>query len=100
MHLEAWLEYEKKHNDVMIVNYEDLINTPYNVYLKIHEKFFNKTVRLKESKVDFIKDPVGLLPNKAIKDAWKEVFDKEDLEFFFNSIPKEIMKRNYEKDNL
>lgn len=89
-HVNSWLDFKKQNDNILLIRYEDLINQPYEQYLKIHNKFFSKTKIISENKLDVIKKPVGLLPNKATKDSWKDAFDEEDLSFFFSSIPKDF----------
>ena len=42
---------------------------------------------IKKKEIDPISNPIGLLPNAAIKDAWKEAFTRDDEQFFLEQIP-------------
>ena len=90
MHVNSWLELEKKDNNLLVIYYEDLVSNPYDIYLKIHDKFFSKKKKLYKDQLDTIKKPVGLLPNKAIKDSWKEVFDKDDIDYFLSIVDENL----------
>lgn len=87
MHTKGWIELEKKNDSLLIINYEDLIDAPYEQYEKIHLKFFNKKKKLSKNKIDVIKNPLGLLPNKGTKDEWRKAFSSEDEAFFLSIIP-------------
>lgn len=86
LHVDCWLEAEKENKNILVIKYEDLIKNPFEVYLKIHNKFFGNKKKLNSNQIDVIKKPVGLLPNKATADSWREVFDKDDEEYFLNCI--------------
>lgn len=81
-HVKSWKRLAKKDKNVLIVNYEELINNPFKVYLEIHNQFFKNQKQLKKDQLLLVKKPVGLLPNDAKMDSWKMVFNKENIEFY------------------
>lgn len=81
-HVKSWYDLAEHNNNVLILKYEDLINEPYKQYLNIHKHFFKKTKIRHESKLKIIEKPVGLLPNKAQIDSWRDVFEEEDLLYY------------------
>ena len=85
-HVKSWIEASKLDSNILLIKYEDLVNEPYIQYEKIHRFFFNKTVSLQKNEIDCIAKPIGLLPNKAKPDAWKEVFDEEDLKYYIETV--------------
>lgn len=87
LHINSWLELSQNDDNLLIIRYEDLLDNPFEQYEKIHLKFFRKRKKLKEGRIDPIKIPLGLLPNKGIKDAWKTAFNAEDEAFFDSIIP-------------
>lgn len=81
-------EFSKiNHKKYLIINYEELKDNPEKVYHKILETFFplknwlinNKIIKI--PKINPISTPTGLLPNKATKQSWKEVFTESDIDF-------------------
>ncbi len=86
-HVNGWLEIAKKDPRCLILSYDQLVNKPYDAYLKIHSTFFTDQTVLAEHAVDFIKKPVGLLPNAANTVSWKQAFSQEDEEFLFSQVP-------------
>lgn len=89
-HVEAWNRTNEK--NLLIVRYEDLKMHPHMVYDKV-AKYLNpikyplfKILR-PSHKVSPIDKPIGLLPNKAKVNAWEEVFNHKDLEFFYSILP-------------
>lgn len=101
MHIKAWEEYAKKNKNVLIIKYENLIKDPYIQYSNIHRKFFRNNRLLTNEEINVISEPVGLLPNKAKIDTWKEVFSEENnlnylklaqgLDFYKNESKIEIL---------
>lgn len=89
-HIISWQSLAKENENVLIINYEDLVEEPYLQYKMIHEKFFSLTGLLSEDELNLIKSPVGLLPNKAIKDSWKSVFTEEDDHYYSEQLPQEL----------
>jgi len=87
-HVKSWYKLAEQNNTVLIIKYEDLINQPYQQYLKIYDKFFNKKKRRSINELNIIEKPVGLLPNKAKADSWKAVFDEDDL-LYYNEVIKQ-----------
>lgn len=81
-HVSGWLRYGAMNKNILIVKYEDLIRNPYQVYCLIRQRFFIHIELKKENQINIITKPLGLLPNKAKIDAWKELFSEEDLSFF------------------
>ncbi|WP_452225893.1 sulfotransferase domain-containing protein [Lacinutrix cladophorae] len=90
LHVTSWYALAEQNNNVLIIRYEDLIETPYQQYLKIHEKFFTTKKKLSQNKINVIKKPVGLLPNKAKADTWKNFFDADDNSYF-NAIKSKLI---------
>ena len=74
-----------------MIRFEDLKRDPISEYKKICKKFFpmknvlNTIFGVKD--LDVIDKKVGILPNKATINSWHDLFNKEDLEFFYNQIP-------------
>ncbi|OUS02032.1 hypothetical protein A9Q86_05115 [Flavobacteriales bacterium 33_180_T64] len=90
-HVKSWQLLEKENSNVLIINYEALVDEPYVQYKKIHDKFFKQQKLLTINQLETVKSPVGLLPNKAIKDSWRDVFNDED-EVYVSSI---LVKCNF-----
>lgn len=90
-HVHSWHQLDNQ--NLLIIRYEDLKDNPEEIYNQILKKFFpfkNYLIEkkiLKKTKIDPISKPLGLLPNAALKDAWKEVFTSEDEQFFLGQIP-------------
>jgi len=81
-HVTSWKKLSENDENLLIIKYEDLVDDPYNVYQQIHSKFFSKQRMLKANQVDVVKKPLGLLPNKGIKNAWVDEIDaKNDYSF-------------------
>ena len=87
-HVKAWEKYNNFDNELLIIKYEELLNNPYEIYLKIHDKFFKNKRVLKEEEIDNIKTPVGLLPNKATINSWEKAFSEEDKILYFDVLSK------------
>ncbi|MFK5879878.1 MAG: sulfotransferase domain-containing protein [Flavobacteriaceae bacterium] len=87
-HVRSWEYYERINDNTLIVRYEDLIDNPYEQYLKIYKKFFNYKKLLTKDEITIIDKPVGLLPNMAKVDSWKEEFNKSNNEMYFNVLSK------------
>ena len=85
-HLHGWLKMAKNNPNILVVNYEELVDNPYSVYKKLHSSFFSDKPLLKPSEVDVISNPVGLKPNRAKKDSWKEVFNEADNSLFESQV--------------
>ncbi|MEH0157670.1 sulfotransferase domain-containing protein [Limibacter armeniacum] len=85
-HVNTWFDYAKRNNKVVIVRYEDLVRNPYQVYLMIHNKVFSDELLLSNDNVNPISNAVGLLPNKAVIDSWREAFSESDLDFFMSNV--------------
>ena len=81
-HVAAWSEISREHSNILVVHYEDLLNDPYSVYLMLHRRFFNKKAVLEEDQVNPIRKAVGLLPNAANKDSWRQAFTAADHALF------------------
>ncbi|WP_310992300.1 sulfotransferase domain-containing protein [Aequorivita marina] len=90
LHTESWLKLAKSDTNLLVIHYEDLVDLPYEQYLKIHSRFFSRSKKLKEDKIDKVKKPLGLLPNKGTKDSWREVFGQEDEAYFFSIVPEKL----------
>ena len=89
LHTLKWVELNDK--NLLYIRFEDLKTNPDKVYLEIAKKFFPmkfyKTKILGISNLDPIKKKVGISPNKANIDSWKNLFNKEDLDFFYSQLP-------------
>lgn len=81
-HVTGWCKLASKNDNILVIHYEKLVDEPYEIYQKIHNKFFRHQPLLKVDEIDAIKHAVGLKPNQAKKDSWQDVFTKEDLIFF------------------
>jgi hypothetical protein len=87
-HTSEWLELKK--SNLLFIRFEDLKNNPEKVYFQICKKFYPlKYIKHKIFKISInpINYKVGLSPNKATINSWKDLFSKEDLDFFYKQIP-------------
>lgn len=87
-HVNSWYKQAAEDKSILIIKYEDLINAPYQEYLRIHDKFFKQTNKINKEDLKLIEKPVGLLPNNAKIDAWKTVFDDIDNVYYNEEIRK------------
>ena len=87
-HCREWDAYAQENENTLILSYEDLMNFPYQQYLKIHNKFFSNSFVLDKDEIKIINKPVGLLPNKAKIDAWREVFTEQDNKLYLDLLKK------------
>ena len=87
LHVKGWYQLAENNSNILIIKYEDLVNEPYEQYLKIHTAYFNKTKKLLPSTLNVIETPIGLLPNKAKVDAWKHIIDANDI-LYYNDLVK------------
>ncbi|WP_286760398.1 sulfotransferase domain-containing protein [Salegentibacter sp. UBA1130] len=81
-HVKSWKQFANNNPNVCLIKYEDLLSQPHDEYLRIYNHFqnlFPSHVLKKKDELDRIKEPVGLLPNKAIADAWKNNFSEKNL---------------------
>jgi hypothetical protein len=69
-HVSSWKKLAKSDENLLMIRYEDLVDDPYSIYQKIHNKFFIEQLILKTNQIDVIKKPLGLLPNKGVKNEW------------------------------
>lgn len=92
LHVHSWLDLAKTDENLLILKYEDLIDDPYKQYEKIHSKFFRRKRKLTKEKIDIIKKPLGLLPNKGTKDAWENIFTEKDLNLYDSLISNKLIK--------
>lgn len=81
-HCGEWIKFSENKRGLLIIYYEDLVNNPYEVYLKIKRFNFKFKRKLPVSKLNKISKPTGLLPNQAKINSWDEKFSKYDLELF------------------
>ena len=78
-HTDSWRQFALKDANTLILSYEELKDNPFVVYEKIQRKYFSKLKKIEQNKIDPISEPLGLLPNKGTKDAWKNFFSTEDI---------------------
>ena len=78
-HVNSWKELLLSDPNLLIIRYEDLVDKPYEVYEKIHFKFFKKHPKLEPDQIDAIKKPLGLMPNKGLKSAWVNEIDETHI---------------------
>lgn len=81
-HVKGWMDIVQHNSNILLVSYEQLVDEPYQVYLAIHRRFFEKESVVNEKELIRINQPTGLKPNKAKKDSWKDVFSEDDLSYF------------------
>lgn len=93
-HVLGWMKIAEKNSNLVVVRYEDLKFNPRKELSKIAEVLGFK---LPDTMSD-VKNPVGLLPNKALIDGWKEVFSEKDLLLARKSI-KSVLLRNIYFEN-
>ncbi|MEP2771243.1 MAG: sulfotransferase domain-containing protein [Fulvivirga sp.] len=91
-HVEGWNVLANVNKNILVVRYEDLKSDPYSIYQKIHERFFSDQNKKEVENIDLVSKPVGLLPNKAKVDSWKDVYSVEDEAFFISQIPDKAHK--------
>jgi hypothetical protein len=89
-HVEGWLNLASRKKHILIIRYEDLISKPDLVFDLINEKFFNAK-KIKPQEIKFPNEAVGLLPNEANNFAWKNIFTKEDLDYFDSVVNKTLL---------
>lgn len=82
LHVAAWKEYSIENEAICLVRYEDLVLEPYEEYCKIRGYHFKSHNKKSFDQLNLIKDPVGLLPNRAQIDSWKGEFSEKRLEEF------------------
>lgn len=86
-HLGAWQRVNSSSKNVLLIKFEELLESPEIIYGKILVKFgrFGAVKHLLNlmPEVEVVKEPVGLLPNRAIKGGWKSVFSEEDLNYYY-----------------
>jgi hypothetical protein len=85
-------EWHHSNENIVLIKYEDLVDYPEDIYRKIRNRcfprlVFNEVVLNHKHCVKKINKPTGLLPNKAIKNSWTEVFSEQDLKFFNQKTP-------------
>lgn len=81
-HVDSWRNLANQDDNLLLINYEDMLDNPYQVYEVIHNKFFPKQKLLLPVEIDSVKIPLGLLPNKASKDAWKDEISNGNNELY------------------
>jgi len=70
-HVKSWYDLSLSSTNLLMINYEQLVENPYEVYLAIKKSFFPGHTLLLPNDLDPVKRPVGLLPNAAKSDAWR-----------------------------
>ncbi|SHE88465.1 Sulfotransferase domain-containing protein [Psychroflexus salarius] len=81
-HCDEWIKFSEQEKKILIVHYEDLIKNPYKTYLKIKRFNFKFKPKLSKSKLNIIKKPTGLLPNKAKVNSWSGQYTESELKLF------------------
>ena len=87
-HVDEWLRVSDK--NLLIIRYEDLKLDPKKTYDRITNKFFKRRNLLNlftNQKIKIINKKVGLNPNSATIDSWKNLFSDTDLDFVFKNLP-------------
>ena len=87
-HVDGWLQINDK--NLLIIRYEDLKLEPHKTYDRIIKKFFKHRRLLNlftGKKIKIINHKVGLNPNSATIDSWKNLFSDSDLDFVFKNLP-------------
>jgi hypothetical protein len=90
-HVHSWVTWRRRH--YLVVRYEDLKRTPEAVYREIRKTFFpirhlwEGLFPHRRRDVDPVADRVGISPNRATIDAWKEAFTEADERFFGSQLP-------------
>ena len=87
LHVQSWQELAANDSNLLLINYEDLKDAPYEQYERIHSKYFSRKKKLKIERIDTVEKPLGLLPNKGKKDEWQKVFSSKDQDFYNTIIP-------------
>lgn len=80
LHVDGWKEV--KHENLLIIHYEDLINSPEKTAKKISDKFG----LVLPKNIISIDKPIGLKPNSAKVRDWQKVFNEKDLRFFHDIV--------------
>lgn len=81
-HVNEWLQLKDK--NLLIIRYEELKLEPEKAYDVIARKYFTYKRLLNaitRKKIKTINHKVGLNPNEATINAWKNLFSETDLEF-------------------
>lgn len=90
-HVSGWFNIAKKNKSVMIIQYEELKNDPDKILSAISSNF---NIPRSENLIT-VNEPVGLLPNKAQTDSWKEIFTDEDIIYTEKRIKSKYLKSIY-----
>ena len=90
-HVNKWLAVAKKNANILPVRYENLVNEPYSVYQQVHKNFFSGKQLLNEYEINTIPNAVGLAPNSAKPDAWRDKFSHEDIDFFNSFVDSRLL---------
>lgn len=80
-HFSSWKIFAQREN-ILLIKYEDLIERPGEQYIKIQKQFFRHKKIKKNQEIRIIKEPIGLLPNKAVINSWNEKISKKNLDYF------------------
>lgn len=87
-HIESWEKYSDK---ILFLRFEDLKNNPEKAYLEICKKYFYilyiKYKLFGFKNLDPINNKVGLKPNSAKINSWENLYNDDDLKFFYSQIP-------------
>lgn len=81
-HLNIWLKYANKRDDILLIRYEDLLLNTEDVLNNI-SKSYNIEY---DKKFTNIKSLVGPSSNTGKLMTWKEYFTEADLEYFFSIV--------------
>jgi bile-salt sulfotransferase len=88
-HLEAWHNF--KHHNLLILNYESIKDNPVDAYLKIIKRFYPfkyliYKLHIYRPAIVEITKPVGLKPNRAISNGWKDTYSESDIEYVLSQV--------------
>lgn len=83
-HVDSWLSLRS--DRVLCIRYEDLVSQPEDVYRQIAARFF-PALEGNLCPLDPVTDAVGLRPNEAVPESWRNVFTPELESRFLNYMP-------------
>jgi hypothetical protein len=86
-HVDSWCKLSDE--NLLIIRYEDLKLDPEMVFNEIFNKYFRRVwdkLLPRKRKVEKVESKVGLNPNKATIDSWKNLFSEMDLSFINDNL--------------